>query len=144
VGVHNGRRLAHGAVDGRHVRMRRDDDGRGVRLELARRHHVLRRRLVVRVPLRHLLHVLGVAVGGRIVLGVMVLRVRVVVHRRVRLRRHVVVVLVVLPAALVHGARRRAMRAGHHGRELPLPLSAGQQQAVNVRGNGGQRKLGRA
>jgi hypothetical protein len=144
VGVHNGRRLTHGAVDGRHMRMRRDYNGRGVRLELAWRHDILRLRLVVRIPLRHLLHVLGIAVGGRIVLGVVVLRVRVVVHRRMRLWRHVVVVLVILPPSLVHGTGRRTMRAWHHGRQaamLPLQSVAGQtDQAANVRGNGRGRR----
>lgn len=144
--MHNGRRLAHGAVHWRHggyVRVRRDYHGRGVRLELARRHGVLRlwRRLVVRVPLRHLLHVL-VAVGRRIVLRVVVLGVGVVMDGRVRLWRHVMGVVlrvVLLPASLVvHGVGRAmaAVRAWHHGRAaamLPLQSVAGQRdQAANV------------
>lgn len=99
---------------------------------MAWRHDILRRGLVVWVPLRrHLLHVWRIAVGGRIVLGMVVLRIGVVVHRRVCLGRHVVVVvLVVLPASLVHGTSRlAAMRAGHHGRRqaqlLPLQLGVG-------------------
>jgi hypothetical protein len=105
-------------------------------LELARGHDVLRLGLVVGIPLWHLLHVLGIAIGVRIVLGVMVLRVRVVVHRRVRLRREVVVLRVLLPPSLVQGTRRRAMGAWHHGRQaamLPRQLVAGQRdQAANV------------
>jgi hypothetical protein len=109
--MHNGRCLAHGTVDrrhGGHVKMRRDYHGRGMRLELAGRHDIVRLGLglvlVVRIPLGHLLHVLGIAVGGPIVLGMVVLRVRIVVHRRVRLGRHVMIVLlVVLSPALVHG-----------------------------------------
>jgi hypothetical protein len=126
--------------------MRGHYHGRSVRLELARRHDILRLWLwlVVRIPLGHLLHVLGIAVGGRIVLGMVVLRIWVVVHRRVCLGRHVVVVLVVLPPALVHGTGRRAMRAWHHGQHaamLPLQSVAGQtDQAANVRGNGGRRR----
>jgi hypothetical protein len=109
-----------------------------VRLELARRHNILRLRLrmMVGVPLRrHLLH--GIAVGRPVMLRVVVLRIGIVVHRRVCLRRHVVVVLVVLPAALVHRAGRRAMRARHHGqlaaRMLPSQSVAGREnQAPNV------------
>jgi hypothetical protein len=146
--MHNGRCLSHCAIHWRHrgchVRVRRNYHRRGVRLELTRRHGVLRLqlRLVVRVPLRHLLHLL-VAVGRPIVLRVVVLRIGVVVDGRVRLGRHVMgVVLVLLPASLVvHGAIGRAMaavRAWHHGREreaamLPLQLVAGQKdQAANV------------
>lgn len=146
--MHNGRRLSHCAIHWRHrsghVRVRGDHHRRGMRLELTRRHRILRLwlRLMVRVPLRHLLHVL-VAVRRPIVLRVVVLRIGVVVDGRVRLRRHVMgVVLVLLPASLVvHWAIRRAMaavRAWHHGREreaamLPLQLVAGQiDQAANV------------
>jgi hypothetical protein len=110
------------------VRVRGDDDGRRMRLELAGRHSILRLRLVVRVPLRHLLHVLGIAVRRHIVLGMVVLRIRVVVHRRMCLRRNMVVVWVLLPPSLVHGTARRTMRAWHHGRQaamLPLQLVAG-------------------
>jgi hypothetical protein len=112
-----------------------------VRLELARRHSILRLRLrlVVHVPLLHLLHVLGIAVGGPIVLGVMVvLRVDivVVVHWRMCLRRDVVVVGVLLPPSLVHRAGGHTVRAWHHGRQaamLPRQLVAGQRdQAANV------------
>lgn len=94
---------------------------------------------MVGAPLRHVLHVLGIAVGRRIVLRVVVLGVGVVVHRRVCLGRQVlliVLVLVLLPPALVHGAGRRAMRASHHGRQaamLPLQSAAGQRDpAANV------------
>jgi hypothetical protein len=121
--------------------MRRDYHGRGMRLKLARRHGILRLGLVIGVPLRHLLHVLGIAVGRSIVLlGVMVLCIRVVVmvvmHGRVCLGRDVVVVLVLLPPSLVHGTGRRTMRTWHHGRQaamLPLQSVAGQRdQAANV------------
>lgn len=116
--------------------MRRDDHGRRVRLELARRHHVLRLGLMVGVPLRHLLHVLWIAVGRPIVLGMVVLRIWIVVHRRMRLWRDVVVVRMLLPTSLVHGTRRRAMRARHHDERaavLPSQSVAGQRdQAANV------------
>jgi hypothetical protein len=49
-----------------------------------------------------------------------VLRIGVVVHRRMRLWRYVMVVLVLvlvlLPPSLVHRARWRPVMAGHHGR----------------------------
>jgi sulfite exporter TauE/SafE len=71
------------------------------------------------VPLRHLLHVLGIGVG-RVVLGVVILRIGVMVHRRMRLRRYMMIVLglmlVLLPSSLVHRARWRPVMAGHHGR----------------------------
>jgi hypothetical protein len=114
----DGRRLAHGAVDWRrHVQVGRNHDRRdmGLRLELARRHGILRRGrrwLLIRVPLLlHRLHVLGIAVGRAILLEVMVGGgVGVVVHGRVCLGRHVVVVvLLLLPSA-------RHIRAGHHER----------------------------
>ena len=137
--MYNGWCLAHGTIHRRHcghVRMRGDDHGRGMRLELAWRHGILWLRLVVGVPLGHLLHVLRVAVGGPIVLGMVVLRVGVVVDGRMRLRRHVMVVLMILPPSLVHGTGRRTMRAWHHGRQaamLPLQSDAGQRdQATNV------------
>jgi hypothetical protein len=123
------------------VRMRRNYDRRGVWLELARGHDVLRLwlrlRLVVGVPLWHLLHVLGISIGMSVVLGMMVLRVRIVVPGRVRLRGEMVVVLrVLLPPSLVHGTRRRAVGTWHHGRQaamLPRQLVAGQRdQAANV------------
>jgi hypothetical protein len=135
--VHDGRCLPHGAVDWSHghVRVRRDYNWRCMRLELTRRHYILRLRLMIWVPLRHLLHVLGIAIGGPVVLGMVVLRIRVVVHRRMRLRRNVVVILVLLPPSLVHGTRRRAMRTWHHGEQaamLPLQSVAGQtDQAAN-------------
>lgn len=61
--------MRHGAVGRRDsVQMRRDDDGRrmGLRLELARRHGILERRLLllIRVPL---LLLLGIGVGRAIV-----------------------------------------------------------------------------
>jgi hypothetical protein len=138
--VHNGRCLTQSTVDrrhGSHVRMGGNYDWRRMRLELTWRHGVLGLRLVVGVPLRHLLHVLGVAVRRHIVLlGVMVLGIRIVVHRRMRLRRDVMVVLVILPPSLVHGTGRRTMRAWHHGWQaamLPLQSVAGQRdQAANV------------
>ena len=113
----NGGRLAHGAVHGRHhVQVRRDDDGRGMRLglELARRHGILgrgRRGLLVRIPLLHGLHVLGIGVGRAILLQVVEGRgIGVVVDGRVCLGRHVVVVVLLLglPAT-------RHVGAGHHG-----------------------------
>jgi hypothetical protein len=97
-----------------------------------------RRRLVVGIPLRHLLHVLGIAVLGDVVLRVVVLRVRVVVvvvvvvDGRVRLGRHMIVVL--LPPSLglmllwVHRTSGRAVaavRAWHHGREAAMLPRAG-------------------
>jgi hypothetical protein len=118
------------------VGMRRDNHRRCVRLELARWHHVLRLRLMVGVPLRHLLHVLGIAVGVAIVLGVMVLRIRVVVHRRMRLWRDVMVVRMLLPPSLLVHRAGGAMRAWHHDEQaavLPLQSVAGQRdQAANV------------
>jgi hypothetical protein len=113
-----------------------------MRLELARRHDILRLRLVVRVPLGHLLHVLGVAVGGSIVLGMVVLRIGIVVHWRVRLWRHVVVVLLmVLSPSLVHGTRGRAIMARHHERRaavLPLqPVAGLRDQAADLEATGG-------
>jgi hypothetical protein len=137
VRVHDGWCLPHGAVDWNHghVRVRGDDNWRCMRLKLTRWHHILRLRLRVWVPLRHLLHVLGIAIGGPVVLGVVVLRIRVVVHRRMGLGRNMVVVLMLLPPALVHGTRRRAMRTWHHGEQaamLPLQSVAGQtDQAAN-------------
>lgn len=106
-----------------------------MRLELAWRHGILRLSLMVRVPLRHLLHVLGI-VRMAVVLGVAIVHVGVVVDRRVRLRRDVVVVLVILPPSLVHRTGRRTMRAWHHGQQaamLPLQSVAGRRdQASNV------------
>jgi hypothetical protein len=107
-----------------------------MRLELAWRHGILWLRLVIGVPLGHLLHMLRVAIRRPIVLGVVVLRIGVVVHRRMRLGRNVVIVLVLLPPSLVHGTGRRTMRTWHHGRQpamLPLQSVAGQRdQAANV------------
>lgn len=65
------------------MQVRRDYDGRSMRLELARRHDILlrwwwRRRLLVVPLLLHVLHVLGVAVRGAILLRVVVLRIGVV------------------------------------------------------------------
>lgn len=77
----NGRCLPHGAIDWRsHVQVRGHYDGRRVRLELARRHDILRRRrLLVGVPLLlHVRHVLGIAVRRSILLGVVVLCIGVV------------------------------------------------------------------
>ena len=84
---------------------------------------------------RHLLH--GIAVGHPVVLRVMVLRIGIMVHGRVCLRRDVVVVLMLLPPSLVHRAGRRAMRARHHGqlatRMLPSQSVAGRgTKAPNV------------
>lgn len=122
----NWRRLAHGPIDGRgHMQVRGNYDRRCLRLKLARRHGVLRRRrLLVRVPLLHLHHVLGVvAVRRTILLGVEVgLGVGIVVDRRVRLGILVVMVLLRLPASGRH------VRAWHHGRQatvLPLQSVAG-------------------
>ena len=71
--------MTHGAIDWRgHVQVRRDYDrrGMGLRLELARRHGILRRGrrwLLIRVPLLlHRLHVLGVAMGRPVLLEVVV------------------------------------------------------------------------
>jgi hypothetical protein len=92
------------------VQVRRDDDGRGVGLELARRHGVLRllgRLLLgsrlVGVPLGHMRQLgwVGVHAGGIVLLRVVVRGVGVVVDGRVRLRGEVVVVVRVLVLMLV-------------------------------------------
>jgi hypothetical protein len=103
-----------------HVRVRGDDDGRGLGLELARRHVVLRLRLVVRVPLLHVRHLLRVAVRRAIVV---VGRVGVVIDGRVCLRRWSIVVLLVrvlhlLPALVVWPTGRNV--AWHHGRQATM------------------------
>ena len=111
----NGRRLAHGTVDWRdHVQMRRDYNGRGMRLrlELARRHGILRRRrgLLVGVPLLHGLHVLWIAVRRAILLKMVVGRgIGVMVDGRVCLWGDVVVVVLLLGLP-----PPRHIRAGHH------------------------------
>jgi hypothetical protein len=116
--------------------VRGNDDGRcvGLRLELARRHGV--HGLVVRVPLRrhwlHLLHMLGVGVRMAIVLRVGVGRIGVVEHRRVRCGGHVVVVLVLLSAALVHGPGRRHLVAGHAGAGVASSRSPASRPTANV------------
>jgi len=80
--------------------VRGDYDGRGMglRLELARRHSILRRRrgLLVRVPLHG--HVLRVAVGRAILGHVVLVRrgIGIGMHGRVRLGRELVVVVVLL------------------------------------------------
>jgi hypothetical protein len=106
----------------------------GLRLELARRHGV--HGLVVRVPLRrhwlHLLHMLGVGVRMAIVLRVGVGRIGVVEHRRVRCGGHVVVVLVLLSAALVHGPGRRHLVAGHAGAGVASSRSPASRPTANV------------
>ena len=131
VRVDNGRRLAERTVHWRHachVRVRRDDDRRSMRLELAGRHVVLRLRLwlglMVRVPLLHMRHLLGIAVRWAIVLGVVIGRVRVrvgvMVDGRVRLgRRSVVLVGIHLLPALVERPTGRNM-AWHHGRQASV------------------------
>lgn len=104
-----------------HVWMRGDNDGRRLGLELARRHVVLGRRLVVWVPLLHV-HLLRVAVGWAIVLMGMKLRIRVVVDGRMCLGRRSVVlvwVLHLLPARVVWRPTRRKM-AWHHGRQAAM------------------------
>lgn len=115
----DGGRLTHGAIDWRgHVQVRRDYDrrGMGLRLELARRHGILRRGrrwLLIRVPLLlHRLHVLGVAMGRPVLLEVVVRGgIGVVVDGRVCLGRDmVVVILLLLPPT-------RHIRAGHHERQ---------------------------
>jgi hypothetical protein len=112
----DGRRLTHGSIHWRrHVQVRRHHYGRtvGLRLELARRHRILlgRRWLLVGIPLLHGLHVLGITVGRAILREVVVGRgIGVVVHRRVSLRRDMVVVLLLgLPTT-------RHIRTGHHER----------------------------
>lgn len=105
-----------------------------LRLELARGHGILRRRLLmlrlvlllVGVPLRlHVLHVLGIAVGRAILLGVVVLRVGVVVHRRVRLRVLVVVLLGLSPP-------RREVGAWHHGRRGDVASTVSRRPETNA------------
>ena len=119
------------------MQLRRDDDGRamGLRLERARRHGVLERRLLVRVPRRRLL---GIGVERAVeramvrclvvVVVVVVVMLLVVVGRgigivvdgRVCLGRHrVVVVLRLVPSAA------RQVRAGHRGRWRPCCLDRG-------------------
>lgn len=123
VGVDNGRRLTERTVDwghAGHVRVRGDDDGRGLGLEGAGRHVVLRLGLVVGVPLLHVRHLLRVAVGRAVVrVRVVVGRIRVVVDGRVCLRRRGVGVLVghvhLLAALVVRPAGREV--AWHHGRQ---------------------------
>jgi hypothetical protein len=112
-------RAVHGS-HGRHVRVRGDDDGRAMGLEVARGHRVLmvlrlRLRLVVGVvPLRHLL-VVGRRVRRSIVLRVVVRVVDVgVMDRRVRLRRQMVVLMVGLPSPGM-GRHRGRVRTWHHG-----------------------------
>src|SRR5436309_3015847 len=113
--MHNGWRLAHGSIyrRWRHMQVRGDHDGRRLGLELAWRHGILRRRqrrrLLVGVPLLHLLYVLGIALRRAILLlELVVLRIGVVVYRRMRLRGNLVVVLLLgLPAP-------RYIRARHH------------------------------
>jgi hypothetical protein len=126
--VDDGRRLTERTVHrghARHVRVRRDDDGRGLGLELARRHVVLRLglRLVVRIPLLHVRHLVRIAVRWAIVLGMVVGRVGVVVDGRVCLRRRGIVVLLVwvlhlLPALVVWPTGRNV--AWHHGRQAAM------------------------
>lgn len=113
--MHDGWRLPHRSIHWwyvRHMGVRGDYDRRPLRLELARRHGVLwlGLRRLVGVPLLHGLHVLGIAVGRTILLLVVVVgRIWVVVDGRVRLRRHLVVVLLFnLPSA-------RHIRAWHVG-----------------------------
>jgi hypothetical protein len=127
VRVDNGRRLAERAVHWRHachVRVRGDDDRRSMRLELTRRHIVLRLGLglMVGVPLLLHMHLLGIAVRWAIVLGVVVGRVwvMVMVDGRVCLgRRSVVLVGIHLLPALVEGSTGRNM-AWHHGRQASV------------------------
>ena len=119
VRVDNGRRLAERTVHWRHachMRVRGDHDRGSMGLELAGRHIVLRLwlGLMVRIPLLHMRHLLGIAVRWAIVLGV-VGRVRVMVDGRVCLgRRGVVLVGVHLLPALVVRSTGRNM-AWHHG-----------------------------
>jgi hypothetical protein len=105
------------------VQMRRDDDGRGVGLELARRHGVLgllgRRLLLgsrlVGVPLGHMRQLGWVGVhAGIVLLRVVVGGVGVVVDGRVRLRGDVVVVVRVLVLMLVREGMlvRQRVRVG--------------------------------
>jgi hypothetical protein len=125
VRVDNGRRLSERAVHRRHachVRVRGDDDRRSMRLELAGRHVVLRLGLglMVRVPLLHMRHLLGIAVRWAIVLGVVVGRVWIMVDRRMCLgRRSVVLVGIHLLPALVERSTGRNM-AWHHGRQASV------------------------
>ena len=98
------------------MRVRGDHDRGSMGLELAGRHIVLRLwlGLMVRIPLLHMRHLLGIAVRWAIVLGV-VGRVRVMVDGRVCLgRRGVVLVGVHLLPALVVRSTGRNM-AWHHG-----------------------------
>jgi hypothetical protein len=96
--MHNRRCLSHGPVHRRHVihvKVGRHNDGRSLGLKLTWRHGILRLRRLVRVPLLHLLHVLGVTVRRSILLllvGV-VGSIRIVMDRRVALRRQRIVLL---------------------------------------------------
>lgn len=138
----NGRRLHQRPVDVRHVRhvrMRRDDDGRAMGLVLARRHVLgLQRELLLLllvgiVPLRHVLLLVGRRVRRHIVLGVMVLRVR-VVDGRVCLRREMVVLGLTLPSSLVD-LPGQDVRTGHHCRLLstmPSQSALVRDRATNV------------
>lgn len=104
-----------------HVRVRGNNNGRSLGLELARGHVVLRLGLVVRVPLLHVRHLLRVAVRWTIVLMGVVGRVRVVVDGRVCLwRRSVVLVWVLhlLPARVEWPTGRKM--AWHHGRQAAM------------------------
>ena len=114
------------------MQVRRDDDGRGVGLELARRHGVLRllrrrRRLLsglVGVPLGHVRHLRRVGVhAGIVLLLVVVGGVGVVVDGRVRLRGDVVVVVRVLDGVLDLVLVRQRVRVGVVG--LPPGLVDG-------------------
>jgi hypothetical protein len=96
------------------VQVRGDYDRRGMRLrlELTRRHGILRRgrRLLVGVPLLHRLHVLGVSVRRAILLQMVIgRRIGIMVDRRVCLRRDVVMVVLLLGLP-----PPRHVGAGHH------------------------------
>jgi hypothetical protein len=99
------------------VRVRGDDDGRAVRLKLARRHGILMVVVVLRllvgihlVPLRR-----RVGRGVRVEVRVWVCGVGVVVDGRVWLRGRLVVLVLTMPPSRMERASRWHWVARHHG-----------------------------
>lgn len=154
--MYNGRRLAHcpvdGRVHGRHVRVRGDHDGRSMRLglglELTGRHCILvgmRLMVGVGIPLLHvLLHLrrIGRRVGRTIVLWMVVGGVGIVVHRRMGLRGHVVLMVLLAPARVVRPGRRD-VRARHHGGRCDVAFTESAPAGTKhqpVRQRGGRRR----